>query len=145
MTPPASVVVHGIAHARAAAAAAAALGVPVRLRSAPGAAVYAGAAWFEELLALVRAEFPEAGVEGSLDCADAPGYALAALRRGCRLIRFSGSRRMTARIAAVAEAGGARLDDDAGPVLDLAGAADPAAACRDWLARGAERIAPARG
>ena len=40
---PRIVIVHGIAHARAAAAASAALGVPVRIRSAPGAAAYAGA------------------------------------------------------------------------------------------------------
>ena len=132
---PRSVVVHGIAHARAAVSAAAMLDVSVRLRSAPGAAVYAGAAWFEELVALVRTDFPEVTIEGSLDCADAPGYALAALRRGSRLIRFRGSRSAATKIAAIARSYGACLDDDDRPALDLADVADPLTACREWLER----------
>ena len=89
---PRVIIVHGIAHARAAAAAATKLDVVVRIRSAPGAAAYAGAGWFMEMISIVRAEFPNARIEASLDCADAPGYAMAALRRGTDMIRFRGTR-----------------------------------------------------
>ena len=49
---PGPVLIHSLADARAALAAAAALGVPVTLASAPGAAGYAGPAWFGEVIAL---------------------------------------------------------------------------------------------
>ena len=131
---PRTVVIHSLAHARAAAAAAAGLGVPVRLRSATAAAAYAGAGWFHEVVELARGEFPTAEIEASLDCGDAPGYALAALRQGLRLIRLRGPRRTVGKIEAIAAQYGAALDDDDGPVLDLLEIADPGAACRDWLA-----------
>ena len=130
-----AVVIHGIAHARAAAAAAASLGTAVRLRSAPGAGAYAGAPWFGEILAIVRREFPNADVDGSLDCADQPGTALAALRHGIKLIRFRGRGKVRDKVRAIAANYGARLDDDRSRALDLAGAEDPEAAARTWLSR----------
>lgn len=129
------VIVHGIAHARAAAAAAAALGVPVRIRSAPGAGVYGGAGWFLEMIDIVRAEYPDAEIEASLDCADAPGHAMAALRRGAKLIRISGARRTRQKIADLAAAHGAALDTARAKPLDLSGIGHPGPACLDWLGR----------
>lgn len=128
-----AVMVHGIGDARAALAAAAALGVPVRLVSAPGAGAYGGAAWFAEILAQAGAESPKARFDGVLDCGDQAGAALAALRHGVRLIRFTGHRAARTRLIALAGKHGARLIAGALPALDLAGAADPGAACRDWL------------
>jgi len=127
------VIVHGIAHARAAASAAAALDVPVRIRSAPGAAAYGGAGWFLEMIAIVRAEFPDARVEASLDCADAPGYAMAALRRGAAMIRFQGSKAASGKIAQLADAHGAVLDTGRARPLDLLGVGNPEKTCLDWL------------
>ena len=130
---PRSIVVHGIAHARAAARAAAALDVPVRIRSAPGAGAYAGAGWFLEMIEIVHAEFPDARIEASLDCADAPGHAMAALRRGAKLIRFRGVHGTTRKIADLARAHGAALDTARAAPLDLLGIRDADAACLDWL------------
>ncbi len=126
---------HGIAHARAAAAAAAALGVAVRIRSAPGAAAYGGAGWFLEMIDIVRAEYPNARIEASLDCADAPGYAMAALRRGAEMIRFRGTKTAGEKIAQLADARGAVWDKSRAAPLDLSGIGDPESACLGWLGR----------
>ncbi len=126
---------HGIAHARAAAAAAATLGVAVRIRSAPGAAAYGGAGWFLEIIDIVRAEYPNARIEASLDCADAPGYAMAALRRGAEMIRFRGTKTAGEKIAQLADARGAVLDKSRAAPLDLSGIGDPESACLGWLGR----------
>jgi len=73
---PPAVVVHGLRHARAALAP----GLPVTLLSARGAAAYAGCGWWRALMQTCGAEID------ILDCADAPGYAMAALRIGQRRI-----------------------------------------------------------
>ncbi len=126
---------HGIAHARAAAAAAATLGVAVRIRSAPGAAAYGGAGWFLEMIDIVRAEYPNARIEASLDCADAPGYAMAALRRGAEMIRYRATKTAGEKIAQLADARGAVLDKSRAAPLDLSGIGDPESACLGWLGR----------
>lgn len=131
--PPRSIVVHGLDHARAAAAAAAALGLPVRIVSAPGAAVYAGPAWFAEVAAAARRAHPQAEVEAVLDCGDSPGAVLAALRRGVETVRFSGPLAARRKLAVLAAASGARLEWRAAPALDLDGAPDPEAAAAVWL------------
>lgn len=130
-----AIIIHGTTHARAAAAAAMSSGRPVRLRSAPGAGAYAGGPWFREILAIVRREYPDADIDGSLDCADQPGTALAALRHGMKLIRFRGRGKAKEKVRAIAATYGAVLEDDRGEALDLAGMDDPEAACRAWLER----------
>ena len=59
-----------------------AVGAPVTLLSAPGAALYAGCEWWRELVHAGCAAFPQATVMDLLDCADASGLAMAALRSG---------------------------------------------------------------
>ena len=82
------VIVHGFRDAVAALADGAAFGVangtPVTLLSAPGAALYAGCGWWRALVAEARAAHPEVPCLDILDCADATGDALAALRIGSR-------------------------------------------------------------
>ena len=129
------VIVHNIAHARAAAEAAVAAGMRVRLRSAPGAARYAGAAWFAALIAIVREEFPAANIEASLDCATDAGMALAALRSGIPLVRFTGPPAVKRKISAIARACRAALDD-APSTIDLLDHAAPESALRTALTRG---------
>ena len=72
-----------------------------------------------------------------LDCADEAGTALGALRRGIKAIRVTASPEARAKLAALAESYGARLDEDERPCLDLLDScmeqADLAARCRDWL------------
>jgi hypothetical protein len=116
---PPAVMVHGLAQARAALAP----GLPVTLLSAPGAALYAGAGWWRALVAAAcdGAEPPP----DILDCADAPGRALEALRHGQQILVLRAPS-VFADIAARAAALGARLLPEAPESLDLA-------------ARGAER------
>lgn len=123
------VVIHGPAHAVAALRAAAGLGRPVLLQSPAGAALSHGAPWFREVLAQARAACPEAACEAVLDCADAPGAALAALRLGLRRVRLGAPPEMLDRLAAM----GVLPDRGDAPVLDLLGHPDPEAACRAWL------------
>ncbi len=132
---PPTFVIHGLADARAAAAAAAEAGIAIRLLSAPGAAAYGGAGWFREIAAAIHAEFPGLAVEAVLDCGDAPGHALAALRAGIAAIRFDGPKRVRDKIAAIAHQCDAVLDAGGGKALDLGEVADRDSACRAWLGR----------
>ncbi|HET6519002.1 MAG TPA: hypothetical protein VFG47_04180 [Geminicoccaceae bacterium] len=123
------VIVHDLAQAAAALTAAAELGVAVRLRSAPGAAGYAGVGF---LHALGRA----VGHEPIVDCGDDPGLALGALRTGCRDVAFSGAAEPARRLADIAAQLGARLRHETGPpprALAVAPGADAGRALRAWL------------
>jgi hypothetical protein len=106
-----AVIVHGLEDARAALAP----GLPVTLLSAPGAALFGGCLWWRELM---RA----AGAEGVslLDCADAPGRALEALRLGLPGIVFTGEFSAREVIATVAARTGALVLETAPPALDMA-------------------------
>ena len=129
-----AIIIHSLAHARAAVRAAAAHGVPVTLFSGPGAAGYAGPEWFRELIAAAAAEHPTTQVTAVLDCGAAPGHALAALRAGLKTIRIEADPAVGKRIAELAADYGARVAPDAGEnALDLAAAVDPDAACHAWL------------
>ena len=128
-----AVTVHSLDHARAALAAAAALGRPVTLVSAPGAAGYAGVAWFRKVVALAAKDQPGVTVSAVLDCADKPGLVLAALRQGLGRVCFTGSRAAAAKLSAIATAQGAEIVARPRRALDLRGVADPEAACRTWL------------
>ena len=134
-----AIIVHSLAHARAAVRAAAAHGVPVTLFSGPGAAGYAGPEWFRELIAAATAEHPTTRVTAVLDCGAAPGHALAALRAGLKAIRIEADPAVGERIAELAAQHGARVTPGAGDALDLAAAVDPDAACHAWLGAGRRR------
>lgn len=126
--------VTGLAEAVAALTAAAEAGVVVRLVSAPAAGLYAGPGWWLALLARAAAEVPTARFEAVLDCADAGGAALAALRAGTRsvAVRLDGPAR--AALADIAAQVGARLVPPPAAPVDLARMPDPLAHCRDVLA-----------
>jgi hypothetical protein len=106
---PPAVVVHGLRHARAALAP----GLPVTLLSARGAAIYAGCGWWRALMQAAGAEID------ILDCADAPGYAMAALRLGQRGIILDHGPAFVAVSAAAATLGAIVLDTRPA-ALDLA-------------------------
>ena len=107
---PPAVVVHGLAQARLAVAAG-----PVTLMSARGAAIYAGCGWWRALVTASGAGGPDI-----LDCADAPGRAMEALRAGCRLLVLDPALPATALVAARAAAIGAHILTERPPALDLA-------------------------
>jgi hypothetical protein len=96
------VVVHHLEQARAALAAAAEIGCAIELRSAPGAAGYAGVGYLKALGDAV-------GHEPLIDCGEDAGLVMAALRTGCRRIAFSGSAEQGRRLAEMAEQLGATL------------------------------------
>jgi hypothetical protein len=98
----AHVVVHHLEQARAALAAAAAAGCAIELRSAPGAAGYAGVGYLKAL-------GEQAGQELVIDCGEDAGLVMAALRTGCRRLVFSGSEEVRRRLADMAEQLGAEL------------------------------------
>lgn len=128
------IVVHDLAHALAAARAAQEVGVPAVLMSPAGAAGYLGAPYFREIVAAARAAYPGAGITAVLDCGDAAGLALAALRDGAEVIRVAVTDEVRRRLTDIAGQSGARLDDDTVfDSLDLLDQSDAPAACRRWL------------
>jgi hypothetical protein len=100
---PAKVVVHDLDEARAALAAAAERGLPIQLRSAPGAAAYAGVGYLRALGEAVDHEL-------IIDCGDDAGLVMAALRTGCRRLVFSGDEEIARKLADMAAQLGGRLD-----------------------------------
>jgi len=130
------IIVHSLENARAAVAAAAELGLPVTLRSAPGAAAYLGAQVFRDLIAEAAAAHPATEVTAVFDCGKDPGLALGALRRGLKVIRLDAPPDTLGKVADIARQTGARLDqtDPADPPgLDLLEAGDAEARVRTWL------------
>jgi len=130
-----------IVHGRAAAIAAVRAAEPGRgivLLSAPAAGIYAGAGWFAALAREAAAARPGIPVLAVLECASAPGAALAALRAGLRAIVFTGEAGIEATLSAIAAECHAVLLRQAPPTLDLAGfrMGDPRWQRRlaDWLA-----------
>lgn len=128
-----AVIIHDLGHARAALAAAADMGVAVELWSAPGAAAYAGAGWFDALVRLARQDHPDADVQAVLDCGSRADLAQAALRQGLRGICFHGSKAAAARLADIAAQHDATLHRRRPNTLDLLDAAEPFDACRTWF------------
>lgn len=107
---------HGLAQARAALQP----GWPVALLSAPGAGVYAGAPWWRELVAAARAAHPATPALDLLDCADAPGQAMAALRVGQRVLILSAHCPAWPAVAGAARTLGAWVLPERPAALDLA-------------------------
>jgi hypothetical protein len=121
---PPAIVVHGLDQARAAMRP----GLPVTLLSARGAALYAGCGWWRALMEASGA------VHHILDCADAPGRAMEALRIGQQTVILDAACPAFAAVAAAAATLGARVLAERPEALDLAerGAARRLAA---WLDR----------
>lgn len=133
------IVIHSLEHARIALAAAAELGAAVTLDSAPAAAGYGGPAWFGEIIKTATSEFPAVDVTATLDCGEAPGDVMAAIRwagapgQPKLMLRFTGDDETAGRLADIAGQAGLTLFRDRPAGLDLRSARDPATACRTWL------------
>lgn len=109
------VIIHSLEDARAALMAAAEGGAPVTLESAPSAGVYGGVGWFERLVAAAQAEFPHVPVSAVLDCGDAPGAVLEAVRwlkepgRMKIVLRFTGDDATATRLGDITGQAGIEL------------------------------------
>lgn len=123
-----AVIVHGLADARLALS----LGLPVTLLSAPGAGLYAGCGWWRALVDTARGALPDIAVEDILDCAEASGQALAALRIGQRHLVLWPSAPGWNAVAAIAAERGGTVRPAAPPALDLA-RRSAARRLHDWL------------
>jgi hypothetical protein len=128
-----AVVIHELAHARAALAAAAASGKPVELWSARGAAAAAGAGWFDAVIRLAVDGQADAPVTAVLDCHDRADLVQAALRQGLPHVYYSGPEAVARRLADIAGQLGATLHRKRPPALDLLYCDNAEAACRKWL------------
>ena len=111
-----AVIVHGLEHACAALAP----GLPVTLLSAPGLALAGGCGWWQALVRKARQAAPNTPFADILDCADAPGMAMAALRLKQGILRLDGTSPAFPAVARAAAAQGAVLLPSAPPALDLA-------------------------
>lgn len=125
---PPAVIVHGRTDADTALVGARA----ITLLSAPGAGVYAGCLWWRALVVQVRAAHPGVAVHDLLDCADASGLALAALRVGLHGLVLAPEAPGRERVATIAAGLGATLLPAPPDALDMA---ERGAARRlhDWL------------
>jgi hypothetical protein len=96
-----------------------------------------GATVFRDMIAEAARPYPGVAVTAVFDCGDDPGLALGALRHGLKVIRLAAGDDARRRVAEIAAAGGARLEDapaaDA-PALDLLDVRDRRAALMAWLA-----------
>lgn len=128
-----AIIVYDLDQARAALTAARETERTVALFSPPGAAATLGAGYWAALAAMLHEEFPEASGPVVLDCADAPGHVLAALRAGVRYVVFTGAEEMRDRLAAIAAELEAALLPAPDGALDLLEARDPLAECRRFL------------
>lgn len=72
-----------------------------RIESFPAGAS-AGPGWFQAIVERLEAEFPDTEFDVVLDCGEEAGTTLAALRRGVRRVRFSGSREAFRRLSGIA-------------------------------------------
>jgi acyl-CoA reductase-like NAD-dependent aldehyde dehydrogenase len=84
-------------------------GCPVVLLSAPDGGIYAGAAWFREMMRAAREAVPEAECSAILDCGNDAGAAMAAIRAGVEAILFAGRADAARRLADIAAQNGAKL------------------------------------
>jgi len=130
------IVFHTLEHARAALAAALEADVAVTLRSAPGAAAYAGAGYLKAIADSAAKDQPKARATWVIDCGADAGTALGALRIGWKELRFSGPDSLREKLTDIAAQQDARVTGEAAgeAVLDLLEDHDPAATCRDVLA-----------
>jgi hypothetical protein len=128
--------VHSLAQAEAALRAAADCGVAVILESPPNAAQSWGAPYFVKLVDAARAAAPGAQCEAILDCGDAAGVALEALRKGAKIVRLVGKKDVVARVADIARQSDARVETKPRPkaFLDLDGLRAPYEAARRVIA-----------
>jgi len=119
----AAFVVHGWKHAAAVLEAARQHRRPVWLLTPVGASYSSGVGFWSAIQERIRALFPEVDARLAVDCDDAPGHVLAALRIGLKWIVFRGNEAARRRLLDIAAQWGAELIEappDAVDVLHLA-------------------------
>ena len=130
-----AVVVHNIDHVRRAAIAAGTIGRSLTLLSAAHAAATLGPAVFREMVAAGVADAAPAAtaIKALLDCGGDPGFALRAMREGCRNLHIDADDDVLGKLHDIAASSGACIES--GPILalDLADPTITDATLRAWL------------
>ena len=131
------ILVHTLGQAQAALNAAQAHGDAIALRSAPGAANYAGLAFLKALFDGAAQACPGARHSVIVDCGTDAALAHRAMVMGFRRIAFSGPGAMRDKLAQIALKCGAKIAPARPPAdaLDLLDSHDPAGACAAYLQR----------
>lgn len=119
--------------ARIAVREAAAAGADVELWSPPDGARSLGVGYWAALDRAVAKAAEPGRAATVLDCGDAPGFALAALREGLSTVHVAVRADVREKLASIAEGCGAALHPGPAPQLDLRDRLDPAASCRAAL------------
>jgi hypothetical protein len=128
-----AIVAHTLDHAKAALAAAERTKTAILLLSPEGFAAYGGALLFRAILRQAQAAHPRARFSAMLDCGDAPGHALGALRMGFKDVRLGGKASARVRVASIAARMKAKVAAKRPPALDLLDRADPEEDCVKFL------------
>ena len=129
-----AIIVHDLSEARALLRAAAGLTREITLASPPGAGLSYGAPWFAQILAGAKSDDCGLRVTAILDCADAPGVALAALREGLNHLALRGIDPRAGRaLQEIAQAHGGKIYKGRLRLIDPAKYSSPEAAVTAWL------------
>lgn len=123
-----AVVIHSLAEGRKVLA----FGQPATLLSPRGAALFAGTLWWRALLERLRETAPHIPIHDILDCADASGLALGALRIGQRNIVLDPTAPGWASVTAIAVSLGGEVSTIRPQALDMSDPGD-VRRLQDWL------------
>ncbi len=130
---PEAIVIHHLAHVRAALAAAEAAASTVQLLTPPGGGHYAGAAFYAEIVRIAAAERPAATYRLTLDCGDDAALAIQALETGWTSLVLAARPKVRSKIREIASRFAATVSPSRPGALDLAESSDPEAACQAFL------------
>jgi hypothetical protein len=128
-----AIVVHTLDHAKSALAAAERTKSPILLLSPEGFAAYGGALLFHTMVEQAQIAYPAARCTAMLDCGDAPGHALGALRTGFKAVRLGGRAAARTRVGAIAAKLKATVVAKRPPALDLLDSVSPEEDCMKFL------------
>jgi hypothetical protein len=123
-----AVVIHSLTDARQVLA----FGQPVTLLSARGAGLFAGSGWWHALVRRFREEHADVSIEDILDCGDASGLALGALRIGQRALVLDAGAPGWSSVAAIAASLGGEVLAVRPPALDMS-KPEEAWRLKEWL------------
>tara|TARA_B100001123_G_scaffold150676_1_gene174213 strand:+ start:2313 stop:2750 length:438 start_codon:yes stop_codon:yes gene_type:complete len=103
------------------------------IRTAPGAAEYAGVQFLWDLVKLNQGG-SQKYTRVVLDCGENPATVFGALRTGWKNIGFTGPPKLQEKVVSLlSQHGGQVFYLNEGPVLDLRHSADPTIDCASWL------------
>ncbi len=130
---PHRLIIHHRDHGLAALEAAGRLGITPTLQTPSQGVFTLGIGYLTALEASLRSATPDTPFHFVIDCGDAAGYALAALRSGSRLLVFRGDSVVATKLQDIAEGTNAQIIEAEQHALDLWLEANPLQAAMRWL------------